>query len=264
MMDSPSKLLYDHVKSQIVTGKAKSWGKYVSTMTMLQRIFNNYGKPCRSLGIMTISKYPGLQYCNNPICPSCWYRKNLSLLSAICKMRVASYMYIRNTWFVPWDTDIHPRCVQRFKSYHSRYRLVGYTLNFDALSPYFNPDDARRDPFGGELSYQLIGVFASDKLVSDKNIDKGLPDQVAVNEDPKDSHSRQIGIIDREVFTNQIKLISVWLDRLNFPFLYHNHPKFGDYINRFFNYNPSGRSWTRIRKIRHDNQNSENFKTKKA
>jgi hypothetical protein len=191
------------------------------------------------------------------MCPSCWYRRNADIMVALDKARGWPYYYLRQTWFVPWWEDLHPRCVQRFKSYHSAYKLVAYTLNFDALGPVIDALSVK-DDWGGELTYQLRGIFVADHLVQDKRVDENLPGQVEVFADPRSEESESVGIIDRSVCTDHDSMLDAWLNGapdntdmpgLNHPFYYKRHFKFSQYIDRFSKYSPAGRSWAKVKSI---------------
>lgn len=225
-------------------------------------------KPCRGLDIIRSGPHKReRQYCNHPMCPCCWYRKASSMWNAILKLGEWEYYYLRQTWLTPWNKDLHPRCVQQFKAYHSAYKMVAYTINFDAPGRHVD-DISEKDEWHGELVYQLRGVFVSDRLVKEKYADPGLPDQLEVKVDPRDRSSELVGIIDRAVFEDRQDLFDAWLygcsdtgfPGLRYPYYYARHPKFSEYLERFSTYSPSGRSWAKIKKIggHHDREEENN------
>jgi hypothetical protein len=216
-------------------------------LTKLQIMFNSWTpKPCRGMKFMTpglrANDLKGHQYCGHPLCPTCWHRRQTELIQALAEIPEVPWLCFRSTWFVKWDIDVHPRCVTRFKGAGSRYKLLAYTLNWDASVAFLDDEDAKHDEFGGQLSYQLLGLFWSHREVRDTQDTAG---QVNVRLDPTTGHSETIGIVDKD-YVARDQLLPTWWAKLRHPWQYRGHTLFRDYIERFYDYKPAGKSWTRI------------------
>jgi len=197
-------------------------------------------RDCHGMSFMACHKKTQ-KYCNHPLCPSCWHRRNIELLKALHALKDRT-TYIRSTCHQKWTTDLHPNLIKRFKARATRYQLVGYTLSYDACDVKITGDIRRGDPFGGELSYQLVGVFQSDSPVRDKDVRSG---QVHV-----ENEGQVVGVIDRREIDPRAAP-SEWLSSLVHPWVYRRHNIFEKYLT---NFQPRGlsRGWTRINRCRLD------------
>lgn len=224
--------------------------KYARVFGMLKRLQDYYNahavKECRGLSVMKLGANRPGAYCNKPLCPACWHRRQQDVLRGLANIPKHRYYYIRETDWKLYRDPIHPRCIKRFKGHGSRYKMAAYTLNFQAPERSITPRAVKYDVFGGEMAYSLRGVFVSDKLIADDDF-ADIPNRVQVRRVHDDPTTDVVGIIDREVFTSKDELLDAWLSRHNHPFLYRRHHLFGEYIRFFESNNPVGRSWTRVR-----------------
>lgn len=221
------------------------WSRLYGLLTAWQNTFNRLsGHRCRGLRFMRLER-PGRQYCYRPFCPTCWHRRQADILTALRLCRPWPYQWLRETWWVRWDDELHPDVIRRFKARKSRsYRLLAYTLNVEAQAPVLTYEEQRADlEFHGELSYQLMGIFLSCSQPRDPDTIQELgPDQ---------SHLYQgdelVGIVNRRSVTD---LVQAWLDSLKHPWEYRGHGIFERYVKRFDGKWPTGRSWAYVSKAR--------------
>lgn len=218
--------------------------RVLGLLTSFQQRFNDIScRPCRGLRFMReIRKNlsPSTQRCNHPLCPSCWHIKQVRILNFLDQLYGWPHYYIRETWQIHWLQDLHQKCVNRFKSSnHGSYQLLAYTMNYDAISAEYDEREASLDPFKGEISYQVYGLFASTKRIQDY-FNRG--NQIHVF----DASGKAVGLVDKEEHPNPSSLREAWVSRLKTPWFYNRHPRFADYIHRFDQYRPTGRSWSRV------------------
>lgn len=120
--------------------------------------------------------------------------------------------------------------------------MLVYGMTFDA-SGISEIDEAtvRGDPFHGEMAYQLIGLFASERPFSEYNTDHA--GQVYVTDKTGDV----VGLIDSQrVYGPELQ--RMWLENLTHPWRFRRHQLFSDYL-RHFDQTKLGRTWSRVNKI---------------
>ncbi len=221
------------------------WDRLYGLLTSWQNEFNRLnGRPCLGLRFMHLEQ-PGRQYCYQPFCPTCWHRRQADILTALRLCGSWPCPYLRETWWVKWDEELHPLLVRRFKARKSdAYRLLAYTLNVEAQAPVLTYEEQRSDPeFHGELSYQLLGLFMAERQVRDLGTIEGLgPDQAHVYQGQE-----LVGIINRQTVDD---LPGAWLSHLRHPWDYRQHGIFERYVRRFRSEWPTGRSWAYVSKSR--------------
>lgn len=232
-------------------GRARpfTWRQLFALLTSVQQEFNrNLGpKKCTGLSFMKLDPRPSSR-CRNPLCPSCWHVRNSELIAHLQTLKPGPTYYIRSTFEVIWNGQVHPRLVKRFKGAGTRYKLEGYTLNVRAPYRRTTADHLTTDPFFGEPSKQIIGVFRADSPVRDRQAvrvldDTGQPtNQTQIHVYDGD---QVVGCIDQLSFTDPSELIQGWMELLSHPLELYFHDRFWEYVDHLGDpeNRPTGKTW---------------------
>lgn len=202
-------------------------------LTYYQTEYNKVSfRPCRGFKFMRL----GGAYCGSMFCPVCWHRKQSHILATLARTRVRPYLWLKQIASTKWTQSLHPVCIRRFMG-RSNYKLVCYSLNPSACSFKPTDEDIKADVFDGELSYELIGLFTSNKLIKSYGVRDGCGKQINII-----TKNEVVGVMDIKRVFNPTR---AWLNILTYPPAYIQHELISAYIKRFAT-PPTGRSWAKV------------------
>ena len=219
-------------------GAASNVSQLPKALAAAQARYNRTAEtPCVGLGFMQLrNRDRALQRCYKPLCPSCWYRKQLEVVEALRRLKPGC-TYLRRTWLLPWWEPVHPKLLARWRCVGGPYRNIVTSLNFTAPDRTINKWAHQRDEFGGQLAYQVIGIAQADSPPRERKHVFG-PDYIGVY-----AGDTLAGTIEREEIDYR-DAADRWLDELISPWTFRRHRPFRKYLQGF---EPGlGRSWTRI------------------
>jgi len=199
-----------------------SWQKYFNSIGVVR---------CRGMRFMKDLKR-GRHQCGHPLCPTCWHQKQGFFLETL-QDAVSLPVYERSVGPYLWSTLPEDNALKRLKARSTRFRLLGWSMCFDAAEQQITLASQRNDIFAGELFYFIRGMFTCDTPVREYRSESAgsyrFQDIVRI-----------LRVPDADTAASH------WLDGLHHPFEFHRHSLFAEYVRWFRNAYPTGRSWMHI------------------
>jgi len=161
----------------------------------LQRIYHERfveatGVTCSWLSLQGQDWKTTIRYCYHPLCPSCWHRRQATILSTLAHLD-APVLYLRSIEGVWYRDPVPSKAMTAFKSKRQAKGVNAMRLVCWALAPYqqrIDPANAeqvdekqrnlrhatytRSTPRSGSCFYRLVGVFIADRPVINKHLPK--------------------------------------------------------------------------------------------
>lgn len=158
--------------------------------TYHQKFVQVTGLKCSGFNIKGEKQRQTITACHHPLCPTCWHRRQASMLSIIEQLD-EPVMYLRSMEGF-WYRDTVPKAAMtRFKVKRQREGVNAMRLVCWTVAPYeqrINPKNAEQvaeqkrnlrpatytssAPRTGSCFYRLVGVFVADRPVANKYLPK--------------------------------------------------------------------------------------------